>query len=223
VRKVRILLVDQHELVRAGMRELLGRDEGIDVVGEVGNEAEALDLIGRLRPAVVLLEPAISGGSGLEFLRVSSARFPLVYVIAISVNDSFDCTAAALRAGAAGYLPKSGATVELGLAIAEVMSGRKYLSPSIGPEVQRKVLTPRQGEVLKLIAEGYSTKEIAFELKISVKTVETHRALLMERLDIHDVAGLVRFAIKRGLVSLYEAPTRVGYFPGTVRNLGAEV
>jgi DNA-binding NarL/FixJ family response regulator len=230
--KVRILLVDEHKLVRAGISALLGRDEGLEVVGEAGNGVEALNLIGSLRPEVVLVEPVISGWSAFEFLRISSARFPLVHTIVISVNDSFDCAVEAMRAGAAGYLPKAGASDELGLAIAEVMSGRRYLSPSIGPESERRVLTPRQAEVLRLIAEGCCTKEISFQLEISVKTVETHRALLMARLDIYDVAGLVRFAIKRGWVSLDEGvsvkKTRVkGSFrsgsSSVVRNLGAEV
>jgi DNA-binding NarL/FixJ family response regulator len=150
-------------------------------------------------------------------LKEASEKSPEVHLIVLTVHDEEEYAFRALRAGAAGYLPKSAASAELQLAIEHVMAGKKYVSPSVeqkaafnlgritenGP-VPLPGLTPRQQEVLKLIADGHSTKSIARTLNISVKTVETHRAQLMDRLNIHDIAGLVRYAIRLGLVSLEE-------------------
>lgn len=215
MKKLRVLLVDDHALVRAGIRALLERGELVEVVGEAGDGHEALDLIEKLRPEVVLLDLAMPGASGFEVLKTTSEKFPEVHVIVLTVHEGEEYAFQALRAGAAGYLPKSAASSELRLAIEHVMGGKKYLSPTIGQkatfESDRNTseglapvseLTPRQLEVLTLIAEGHSTKDIARALSISVKTVETHRAQLMDRLNIHDVASLVRYAIRMGLVSI---------------------
>jgi DNA-binding NarL/FixJ family response regulator len=155
------------------------------------------------------------GLSGFEVLKVSREKFPEVRVIVITVHEEEEYAFHALRSGAAGYLPKTAASAELRLAINHVMGGKKYLSPNIVQraatdlswhrgEGQKTVadLTPRQREVLILIAEGHTTKEIGRMLNISVKTVESHRGQLMDRLNIHDIAGLVRYAIKFGLVSI---------------------
>jgi len=217
VKKIRVLLVDDHALVRAGIRALLERVAPVEVVGESGDGHEALGLIEKLRPDVVLLDLTIPGLSGFEVLKITSEKFPKVRTIVLTVHDEEEYAFQALRGGAAGYLPKSAASSELRLAIEHVMGGKKYLSPTVeqkatfelgkdtpeGP-VPLSELTPRQREVLTLIAEGHSTKDIARALNISGKTVETHRAQLMDRLNIHDIASLVRYAIKMGLVSIEE-------------------
>jgi DNA-binding NarL/FixJ family response regulator len=209
---LRVLLVDDHALVRAGIRSLLRDIEGIEVVGEAADGAEALAIAGRERPDAVLLDIAMKGMSGLE----TAARFrelhPGVKVLILSMHASEEYVLQALRAGVVGYLIKDSATAELELALRSVVRGETYLSPAISRQVvegyvQRvgagagdDPLTPRQREVLKRVAEGRSTKEIAFDLGLSVKTVETHRAQIMERLGIHDVAGLVRYAMRTRLV-----------------------
>jgi DNA-binding NarL/FixJ family response regulator len=209
---LRVLLVDDHALVRAGMRSLLQDLPDIEVVAEAGDGAEALAAAERERPDVVLMDIAMKGMNGLEAAARLRERLPGVKVIILSMHTSEEYVLLALRAGAAAYLIKDSATSELELALKCVMRGETYLSPAISRQVvdgyvQRvgasagpEPLTPRQREVLKRIAEGRSTKEIAFELNLSVKTVETHRAQIMERLGIRDVAGLVRYAMRAGLV-----------------------
>ena len=213
VKKIRVLLVDDHALVRAGVRALLEKVEPVEVVGETGDGREALDLIERLRPDVVLLDLTMPGLSGFEVLKITSEKFPKVRMIVLTVHDEEEYAFQALRAGAAGYLPKGAASAELSLAIEHVMGGKKYLSPTVeqkaafGKNIQQGSvpladLTPRQREVLQLIAEGQNTKQIALSLNISVKTVETHRTQLMDRLQIHNIAGLVRYAIRNDLIHL---------------------
>jgi DNA-binding NarL/FixJ family response regulator len=209
---LRVLLVDDHALVRAGMRSLLQDLPDIEVVAEAGDGAEALAAAERERPDVVLMDIAMKGMNGLEAAARLRERLPEVKVIILSMHTSEEYVLLALRAGAAAYLIKDSATSELERALKCVMRGETYLSPAISRQmvdgyVQRvgasagpEPLTPRQREVLKRIAEGRSTKEIAFELNLSVKTVETHRAQIMERLGIRDVAGLVRYAMRAGLV-----------------------
>ncbi|MGH9971414.1 MAG: response regulator [Pyrinomonadaceae bacterium] len=215
IKPIRLLLADDHSLVRAGIRALVERIDRVEVVGEAGDGRQALEMIRDLKPDVVLLDIAMPGINGFEVLKETTEKFADVQMIVLTVHDTEDYAFHALRAGAAGYLPKSAATAELELAIDQVMGGEKYLSPSIAQKVLLEYLkgtpsgqpaleplTPRQREVLTLISEGHSTKDIAATLNISVKTVETHRAQLMERLDIHDVAGLVRYAIRTGMVKL---------------------
>ena len=209
---LRVLLVDDHALVRAGMRSLLQDLPDVEVVAEAGDGAEALAAAERERPDVVLMDIAMKGMNGLEAAARLREGLPGVKVIILSMHTSEEYVLLALRAGAAAYLIKDSATSELELALKCVMRGETYLSPAISRQVvdgyvQRvgasagpEPLTPRQREVLKRIAEGRSTKEIAFELNLSVKTVETHRAQIMERLGIRDVAGLVRYAMRAGLV-----------------------
>lgn len=215
MRSTRVLLADDHTLVRAGIRALLERIEQVEVVAEAGDGPRTLELIEQLRPDVVLLDLTMPGVSGFQVLKEASEKFPEVHIIVLTVHEGEEYAFHALRAGASGYLPKSAASAELKLAIEHVISGKKYLSPTIEQHAfdvdetnpgqpALADLTPRQREVLTLIAEGHSTKDIARALSISVKTVDTHRAQLMERLDIHDVARLVRYAIKIGLVSLEE-------------------
>ena len=209
---LRILLVDDHALVRAGMRSLLQDLTDIEVVAEASDGVEALTAAERERPDVVLMDIAMKGMNGLEAAARLRERLPAVKVIILSMHTSEEYVLLALRAGAAAYLIKDSATSELELALKSVMRGETYLSPAISRQVvdgyvQRvgagggpDPLTSRQREVLKRIAEGRSTKEIAYELDLSVKTVETHRAQIMDRLGIRDVAGLVRYAMRAGLV-----------------------
>jgi DNA-binding NarL/FixJ family response regulator len=212
VKRIQVLLADDHALVRAGIRALLERNRNVEVVGEAGDGLQALELIDRLAPDVLLLDLTMPGLSGFEVLKETRERFPNVNTIVLSVHDSEEYAFHAFRSGAVGYLPKSAASAELEVAIERVVSGEKYLSPTIAPNTSFEFpaasddnipeLTPRQVEVLTLVAQGLSTRDIAHALTISVKTVETHRAQLMQRLNIHDVAGLVRYAIKKGLVNV---------------------
>jgi DNA-binding NarL/FixJ family response regulator len=213
MKAIRVLIADDHTLVRAGIRALLEKLPGIQVVAEASNGREALGLIREHNPNVVLMDIAMPGLSGLEATRRVTKEFPNVNVLILSMHAGEEYVLQAMNAGAAGYLLKGSDVSELSLAIRAVARGQMYLSPPISKQVikdyVRRVggeesplerLTPRQREILQLIAEGATTKEIAKTLRISVKTVETHRAQLMERLNIHDVAGLVRYAIKIGLV-----------------------
>jgi DNA-binding NarL/FixJ family response regulator len=208
----RVLLADDHALVRAGLRSLLNGMPGVEVVAEASDGAEALELAMRERPDVVLMDIAMKGMGGLEATTRLRAELPQSKVIILSMHSSEEYVLQALHAGAAAYLIKDAATAELELALKSVARGETYLSPAISRQVvdgyvqrvgaaaEGDPLTPRQREVLKRIAEGRSTKQIAFDLNLSVKTVETHRAQIMERLSIRDVAGLVRYAMRTGLV-----------------------
>lgn len=214
MKPIRVLVIDDHALVRAGIRALIGQLEEVEVAGEAAGGREALRLIEELQPDIVLLDIAAPGMSGLEVLTESAKRFPQVRVIILSVHETGEYALGALRAGAAGYLPKSAASDELKEAIETVARGETYVSSDVakrtvieqarGTHDERSLekLSPRQREILTLIAEGNSTREIARGLQLSVKTVESHRAQLMERLNIHEVAGLVRFAIRLGLVKV---------------------
>lgn len=210
----RVLLADDHALIRAGIRALLEKVKHLEVVGEAGDGNQTLELIKQLQPDVVLLDLSMPGASGFEVLQRVTENFPSVRVIVLTAHEGDQYALQTMRLGAAGYLPKSAASAELELAINQVMAGKNYLSKTREQHVSRSSkqrsisqpdtaeLTPRQREVLTLIAEGNSTKDIARALSISVKTVETHRAQLMDRLNIHDIAGLVRYAIKTGMISI---------------------
>jgi DNA-binding NarL/FixJ family response regulator len=214
VNSTRVLLADDHALVRAGIRALIGELEGVKVIAEAVDGRDTLRLIEELQPDIVLLDIAMPGLNGLEVLSESAKRFPSVRAIILSVHEAGEYALEALGAGAAGYLPKSAASTELREAIETVARGQTYVSGEIArktileqaKETERdgllKRLTPRQREILTLIAEGNTMRDIARTLDISVKTVESHRAQLMERLDIHEVARLVRFAILMGLVTV---------------------
>ena len=211
--RVRIVLADDHTLVRAGIRALLEAAGNAEVVAECGEGREALELIGKHRPDVALLDIGMPGLNGLEVARRAAEESPRTKIVVLSMHADASYVREALRAGVAGYLLKGAAVAELPLAIESVMQGEKYLTPKISHTVIQELLrgetpptsplgglTQRQREILQLIAEGRSTREIAQTLGVSVKTVETHRLRLMDRLDIHDVAGLVRFAVRAGLV-----------------------
>jgi DNA-binding NarL/FixJ family response regulator len=211
---IRVLIADDHALVRAGIRALVEKIEGVVVVGEAGKGSEALELVKDLRPNLILLDITMPDGGGFEVLDQVTKKYPEIRVIVLTVHEAGEYAIRALREGAAGFLPKSAASTELELAIQTVVRGESYISPEtsrktlleIGKGTTKRdllaTLSPRQREVLRLIAEGRTTKQIAHVLEISVKTVETHRAQLMERLGIHDVAGLVRYAIIVGLIEV---------------------
>ncbi len=211
---IRVALADDHALMRAGIRALLEKLPGIEVVGEANNGREALELIKKKGPNVILLDVSMTELGGLEALPRIVKEFPAVKVLILSAFANEEFVLRALRSGAAGYMLKDAAAEELELAIKAVAQGKTFLGPSISRTVvesylQRTTgkqdlieeLTARQREILQLLAEGQNTNEIASTLDISAKTVNAHRLQLMARLDIHDVPGLVRYAIRSGLVS----------------------
>lgn len=210
---IRVVLADDHAVVRAGIRAMLERISEIEILGEAGNGREALELAERLRPQILLADISMPEMNGLELAARVTKDFPNVRVIILSMHAAEEYVWQALRAGAAGYLLKDTDVVELELALRTVAQGKSYLTPAVSKQVVENymqrlgnessptdILTPRQREILQLIAEGKSTKEIARVLGISGKTVETHRTLLMERLEIYDIPGLVRCAMRMGLV-----------------------
>jgi DNA-binding NarL/FixJ family response regulator len=210
--KIKVLLADDHTLVREGLRSLLDNFGFCEVVAEASDGAEALERIRQYLPDVVLMDVAMKEMSGLDAAARAKQEFPHLQIIMLSMYADEEYVARALRAGASGYMLKDAAKSELESAINAVLKGDVYLSPAISKLIAASyvrgaeatdssgALPPRQREILVLIAEGLSTKEIAYQLGVSPKTVETHRARLMERLEIHDVAGLVKYAIRSGLV-----------------------
>jgi DNA-binding NarL/FixJ family response regulator len=210
---IRVLLADDHTLVRAGIRSLLEGLENVEVVGEAGDGQEAVRLAESLRPDVVLLDVGMPGLNGLDVAARLVIHDPSIRVLILSMHTSEEYVLRALRAGCAGYLLKGSAVAELEIAVRAVARGETYLSPAVSKHVMDDyvrrtggatdpidALTPRQREVLQLVAEGNTSKDIADRLGLSFKTVEAHRAQIMERLGLHDVAGLVRFAMRMGLV-----------------------
>ena len=214
MKPIRVLIADDHALVRAGIRALVEKIKGVVVVGEAGKGSEALQLAAELKPNLMLLDLTMPDGGGFEVLGQVKKQVPEIRVIVLTVHEAGEYAIRALREGAAGFLPKSAASTELEQAIQTVIGGEVYISPEMSRKTMIDVgkgttkrelldtLSPRQREVLRLIALGRTTKQIAQELAISVKTVETHRAQLMERLGIRDVAGLVRYAILVGLIDV---------------------
>ena len=212
----RVLLADDHALVRAGLRALLDGMEGMQVVAEVSNGRDAVAQALVHRPDLVIMDISMTEMNGIEAGARIKADLPATHVLILSMHTSEEFVRRAMTSGASGYLVKDSAPLELRLAIDSVMRGQVYLSPRIsqhlvsnlrgapmqGAEVALDALTARQREVLQMIAEGKSTKQMAFALKLSSKTVETHRAALMDRLAIHDVAGLVIYAVRHKLVGL---------------------
>jgi DNA-binding NarL/FixJ family response regulator len=216
---IRVFLADDHALVRAGFRSLLKGFDGIEVVGEAEDGHATLKLLKEKQADILLLDVSMKGLNGLEVLGRVPKLNPHIRVIMLSMHANEEYVLQALKSGAHGYLLKDAGPGELELAVRSVARGEIYLSPAVsrhivdeylrrgGPNgaVPRHThfeeLTPRQREILQLIAEGHSTKEIASKLEISVKTVDTHRTELMARLGIHDIAGLVRYAIRVGLVN----------------------
>ena len=214
MKPIRVLIVDDHALVRAGLRLLIEALEGVEAVGEASDGREAIALAAKLRPDVVLMDLMMPELNGLDATARIVAANPAVRILILSMSTGEETVLPALRAGAVGYLLKDVMPVELELAIRAAAKGESYLCTAVSRHVVDRCfqrtnasneiydrLTARQREVLQHIAEGRSSKEIASRLEISVRTAKAHRAQLMEALDIHDIAGLVRYAVRKGMVT----------------------
>lgn len=205
-RRLRVVLADDHQLVRAGLRSLLEDMPRVKVVGEADDGRGALRQADELQPDVLLTDIAMPGLGGLGVLREIRKHDQATKVILLSMHDNDEYVAEAIRLGASGYLVKSAAAEELATALQTVSRGDVYLSPRIAAKLTQafngghNALTERQVDVLRLLARGRSSKEIARDLNLSVKTVETHRSQIMDRLGIRDLAGLVRYAVRKGIV-----------------------
>jgi DNA-binding NarL/FixJ family response regulator len=213
VNPVRVLLGDDHALVRAGIRALIERQDGFEVVGEASTGYEAVELVAKLRPDIAMLNISMPQLTGLEATARIVREYSRTRVIIASLHSDPEYVRRALALGASGYLVKTADPRELGLALAAVARGEVWLSPFVSrsivnaltrgekPPDQFELLSSRQREVLQLVAEGYSSKEIASRLRVSAKTVEAHRAQLSQRLGVRGVPGLVRWAIRLGVIS----------------------
>lgn len=210
---ITVVLVDDHPLLRAGVRAQLERIPGVTIVAEASDADEAIAAVSHAQPDVVFMDISMPGRPGLDALRVMTGRFPSMRVVMLTMHDEEEFVLSAMRGGAAGYVLKDATPSELQLALETVRGGNTFISPSVAKTLAAYLqktrdgpprtmpLTPRQREVLRLIAESRHTKEIATLLGISVKTVEMHRVRIMGKLDIHDVPGLVRYALRAGMIS----------------------
>lgn len=214
MKTIRVLVADDHDLVRAGFRSLLKEMTGIEVIAEASNGREALEAVEKHRPDVLLIDIMMPEMNGLDATARVAAKFPNTRMIILSMNATEEYVLQALRSGASGYLLKNISPAELEKAIRDVAKGEAHFTAAVAKHVVagflKKVnteatsldrLTPRQREVLQLVAEGNTSKAIAKKLGISVKTAEMHRSDLMGALDIHDTAGLVRYAIRMGVIT----------------------
>ncbi|MBI5817908.1 MAG: response regulator transcription factor [Verrucomicrobia bacterium] len=214
--KTRVLLADDHKIMREGLRSLLAITPGLEVVGEAGDGRTAVQMALKLTPDVVVMDIGMPDLNGVDATRQIKARLPGTKVIALSLHSDERFITGMFKAGASGYLLKDGAFEELACAIRTVIDGHTYLCPRVAKTVVKDYLrdamvvtsprghglSDREREVLQLIAEGWSTKEVADRLDVSVKTIETHRARIMERLGVHSVAELTKYAVREGLTSL---------------------
>ena len=213
---VRILLADDHTIILDGLCSLLGKNQDFKVVGRASDGTSAVRLAASLSPDIVIMDVSMPGLNGIDAARRILAENPKTKIIALSMHNDGRYISAALKSGAMGYILKESAFEELIAAIRTVMKGQCYLSASIAAVVIKdyirhlektesgvfSVLTPREREVLQALSEGLSTKEIASRLGVSIKTVETYRSQIMEKLDIHSVAELTKYAIREGITSL---------------------
>lgn len=215
-KKYRLLIVDDHALLRAGLRALLAREPDLEVVGEADNGRDALGVAGSLSPDLVLMDITMPGTNGVDAIASLKRRYPAIRVLVLTIHDTHEYIQESLSAGADGYILKGASQDELRLAVRTVLQGKVYLTPDIAERIVSgylgggksaaqpnswNKLTQREREVLKLIAEGNSSKLIAEYLYLSVKTVEKHRSNLMNKLDIHNASRLTGFAIKQGLLA----------------------
>jgi two-component system response regulator NreC len=211
----RLLLVDDHAVVRSGLRMLLGSESDLEIVGEASTAAEAIDTAGAVAPDVILMDIGLPDLSGIDATREIKKRFPKVAIVALTIHEDEEYFFKMLDAGASGYVPKRAAPEELVTAIRAAASGEVYLYPSLAkllvtdylgqqhaPEEAAKLdgLTDRERQVLQYLAEGTSNEEIAVSLVISPKTVERHRENIMRKLNLHSRAELVRYAIRKGII-----------------------
>lgn len=218
VTSYRVLIAEDHTILREGLRSLLGNERDLDVVGEASDGREALRAVGALKPDVVFMDLSMPNTNGTEAVRNIKRRFPDVKIIVLTVHKAEEYIRSTLHAGADAYVLKDDSHTELMLALRSVIRGKSYLSPSIcervvsgylgglknaekQPRPSWEILTYREREVIKLIAEGYRNKDIAAYLSVSLKTVEKHRSNLMKKLDLHNTSALTAYAIENGLVT----------------------
>jgi len=214
--KVRIVIAEDHTILREGLRSLLSSDPSFEIVGEAEDGREAIKCVEKFRPDLILTDLSMPRMNGMEAIKEIKRQSPKTKVLVLTVHKAEEYILATFRAGANGYLLKDSTHAELVMAVKKVLSGKQYISPETSEKVIEgylegkktlksqtswETLTQREREILKLIAEGYKNKEIAEDLCISVKTVEKHRANLMEKLDLHSIQALTAFAIEKGLVS----------------------
>jgi DNA-binding NarL/FixJ family response regulator len=212
----RIFIVEDHTLLRAGLRALLSQDPDIEIVGEADNGRDAIRAIGTLAPNLVLMDLSMPGMNGIEAMQDIKRRNPKTRILVLTVHKTDEYIHESLRAGADGYILKDATHDELRVAIRSVLNGKTYLSPDISGKVIHgylgtgktdnaastwDTLTHREREVLKLVAEGHPNKYIADYLCLSIKTVEKHRSNLMKKLDLHNASTLTSYAIEKGLVT----------------------
>jgi len=206
-RTVRIVLADDHHLVRTGIKALLGRIGGVEVIAEAKDGAELLALVDGLRPDLVITDLSMPGFDGADAIAAIHGRHPDIPILVLSMHDDAEVVRHVVASGASGYIIKGAPPLELEQAVLGVMRKGTYFSPAIArrlrqsaPPAAADVLTHRQLEILKLIAQGHAAKEVAYELGLSSKTVDAHRARIMERLNIKDIAGLTLYAVRQRLV-----------------------
>ena len=214
--KIRLLLVDDHEIVRAGIKMLFLAEKDMEIVGEVGTGSEAIEAVQKLKPDVVIMDVAMPGMSGIEATRQIKQVSPDTVVLALTMYEDEQYFFEMLNAGASGYIPKRAAPDDLVSAIRVVNEGNVFLHSTLAKFLMKEImerstpvdssvaeeLTPREQEVLTYIAEGYTNREIAEALSISVKTVDRHRENIMEKLNLHSRVELVKYAIEKGLISI---------------------
>jgi DNA-binding NarL/FixJ family response regulator len=213
--KVRIVIAEDHTIIREGLRSLLSSNPNFEIVGEAEDGREAIRCVEKLKPDLILTDLSMPRMNGMEAIKEIRRISPVTKILVLTVHKAEEYILATFRAGADGYLLKDSTHTELVMAVKKVLSGKRYISPEISEKVIEgylegkktlksrtswETLTQREREILKLIAEGYKNKEIANDLCISVKTVEKHRANLMEKLDLHSIQALTAFAIEKGLV-----------------------
>lgn len=213
--RIRVLVADDHAIVREGVRMILGQEPDIEVVGEAGDGQQALDLVATVHPQVVIMDISMPGVGGIEATQRLKATHPEVQVLALTMHEDETYVFQLLRAGAAGYVLKRAAAQDLVQAVRAAARGEAFLYPSIARKVVEDYLkrvesgeererydglTTREKEILTLIAQGLSNQQIAEKLFISIKTVQTHRAHILEKLGLHDRTELVRYAIRKGLI-----------------------
>jgi len=204
---IRVVLADDHDLVRSGIKALLGMVEGVEVIAEARDGEELIKLVESLKPDVVMTDISMPGMDGITAIAEIHGRMPEVRMLVLSMYDTVDFVKRAVANGACGYLMKDAPPFELEQALRSVMATGSYFSPAIAqrllqpsePTVDDE-LTHRQVEILKLIAQGKASKEIAYELGLSPKTVDVHRARIMERLRLNDIASLTLYAVRKGLI-----------------------
>jgi DNA-binding NarL/FixJ family response regulator len=214
--KTKVIIVEDHKLFREGLKSILSDKAGLEVVGEAGDGLEAIRTVKKCQPDIILLDLSMPKMNGISVMREIKSQFPEIKIMALTIHESDQYVLEAFEAGADGYCLKDAGRNELMVAVDSVLQGKRYISPSISDNVlegyltgRKKLksktswdtITQREREVLKLLGEGYQNKEISDMLHISVKTVEKHRANIMNKLDLHNAAALTAFAIEHGLVT----------------------